>query len=189
MVEPKDLNRNDNISYQMITKSIKEQIKRFFFINPTVRLRVRQIEREINVPLPSAIRYAKELEEEKILKSSLIANVKLYSTDRTSENFLLEKRLFNIRELLKLKTFLIKELNNPTIIVFGSYSRGEDVEKSDIDIFIDNKSKVNLRKFEKDLKRNIQLFQYDDLKEIKNKELANNIINGFVLNGFVEVFK
>ena len=38
-------------------------------------------------------------------------------------------------------------------------------------------------------KRKIQLFKYRNIKEIKNFFLANNIINGIVLNGFVEVFK
>ena len=47
----------------MIRKSIKEEIKQYFLTNPTARKRVRQIESEVKVPLPSAIRYTKELEK------------------------------------------------------------------------------------------------------------------------------
>jgi len=177
----------------MITNNIKEQIKNYFFLNSTTRLRVRQIEREVKVPLPSVIRYTKELEQEGILKSTSIANVRLYSADRTSQTFLLEKKLFNIRSLFScgLVDFLVQEYSNPTIIVFGSYSRGEDVENSDIDLYLETPKKEikSLGLFKKKLKRKIQLFKYKNIKEIKNKELANNIINGVILNGFIEVFK
>lgn len=173
--------------------SIKEEIKEYFFINPTDRLRVRNIEKKLNLPLPSVIRYVKDLEKEEILKSSFIANIKLYSANRTSRNFLLEKKFFNIRSLYNrgLIDFLIQEYDNPVIIVFGSYAKGEDTEKSDIDIYIETSEKTmkNISSFEKKLNRTIQIFKYKSIKSIENKELANNIINGFTINGFLEVFK
>ena len=177
----------------MIRKPIKEKIKQFFFLNPTIKLRVRQIERQIKVPLPSVIRYTKELENEEILKSSEIANIITYSADRMSKQFLLEKKLFNIGQLFSSKVvdFLIEQFSNPTIITFGSYSKGEDIEKSDIDIYIESpvKKEINLKKFEKDHQRRIQIFIYNDITKVENKELANNILNGITLNGFVEFFK
>ena len=67
----------------------------------------------------------------------------------------------------------------------------EDIETSDIDIYIETLKKqvFNLEKFEKILQRKIQIFNYSNLDKIQNKELANNIINGLILNGFLEVFK
>jgi len=156
-------------------------------------LRVRQIERVIKSPLHSVIRYTKELEKQGILKSSSMAGMKLYSADRTSSSFLLEKGLYNLRSLYSsgLVEFLTQELSNPTIVLFGSYVRGEDVEKSDIDIYIESAKKElpSLNKFEKKLQRGIQLFKYKDISRVENKELANNIINGITLNGFLEVLK
>jgi len=174
----------------MITKSIKEQVMEYFFVNPTAKLRVRQLSRVVKVPLPSAIRYAKELEKEGILNSSEIAGVKFYSASRSSPVFLLEKKLFNIRSLLVLKDVLVKEFSNPTIVVFGSYSKGEDIERSDVDIFIESPSKkqVELPSMEKSLNRTIQFFRYKSIHDIKNKELANNIVNGIILNGYLKVF-
>ncbi len=172
--------------------SIKDGIKEYFFQNPTIKLRVRQIERTVKVPLPSVIRYTKELEQNKILKSSEIAGITTYSADRTSRQFLLEKRLFNIKQLFSsgLIDFLIEQLSNPAIIVFGSYVRGEDVEKSDVDIYIElsSKKEIDLKIFEKSLQRKIQVFRYKKIKDVENKELANNIVNGITLNGYVEVF-
>ena len=177
----------------MTTKNIKNKIKEYFLLNPTVKLRVRQIERKTKSPLPSVIRYMKELEKENILKSQIISNIKVFSADRGSKEFLLEKKIFNLRQLFAsgFTNYLTIEYSNAPIILFGSYSRGEDTENSDIDIYIETHSKKepDISNFEKKLSRNIQIFKYKDIKEIKNKELANNIINGITINGFIEVLK
>ena len=177
----------------MKTKNIKEVIKNHFFINPIIKMRVRQIERELKLSLPSVIRYCDELYNEGILKKEKISNVVLFSADRTSKHFLLEKKLYNIKNIYKsgLIDYLINELSNPIIIVFGSYSKGEDIENSDIDLYIETPSKreIKVEKFEKNLKRNIQFFVHSDIKQINNPNLMNNILNGVILNGFLEVFK
>ena len=51
----------------MKRKSIKEEIREYFFTYPTAKLRVRQIEKKLGLPLPSVIRYCRELKDEKIL--------------------------------------------------------------------------------------------------------------------------
>lgn len=169
----------------------KEKLKEYFFQHPTARLRVRQIEREVGIPLPSAIRYAKELEKEGILRTTEIAGVKLYSADRGSRKFLLEKRFYNIMQLYDsgLIDHLIKESINAPIILFGSYSRGEDIEDSDVDIFIETNIELkNLHKFEEKLRREIQIFRNKKINDIKNEHLINNILNGITLNSYVKVF-
>ena len=176
----------------MKSKNIKSKIKEYFMENPTEKLRVRQIERKLKVPLPSVIRYTKELEQEHILQKEQIANITLFCADRNSKEFLREKTFFNIIFIHKsgLIDYLIKEFGNPTIVLFGSYSRGEDTESSDIDIYIESssKQKPNSTKYKKILKKEIQLFIYSNIKKVPNPHLANNIINGIKLNGFIEVF-
>ncbi len=175
----------------MRINNVKQRVQEYFFLNPTAKLRVRQIERLVEVPLPSVIRYVKELEKEGILKRSEIAGITVYSADRTSKSFLLEKKLSNIRRLysLGLIDLFNKEFNNPAIVVFGSYAKGEDVENSDIDLYIEAQAKkMDFKELEKRLGRKIQVFMHKNIYKIGNKELANNIMNGIVLNGFVEVF-
>jgi len=165
----------------------------YFFLHPTMRLRVRQLERELHAPLPSVIRYARELEKEGILKTSEIGGSRLYSADRSSPSFLLEKRLSNIRSLYAsgLVAFLKEEYNGPAIVLFGSYARGEDVENSDIDIYVESGrgKEGGIPRFEKALGRKIHVMSAENLRSISNKGLANNIINGLILSGYVEVFK
>ena len=177
----------------MIRKNIKEIIREYFFVNPSAKLRVRQIEKTLKLPLPSVIRYCSELKNEGLLTTTKIGNVIFYVANRINNNFILEKKLFNIKQVCEagLIDYLKKELSNPVLILFGSYAKGEDTENSDIDLYIETSSKegINLNKFEKILNRKIQVLRHKSIKEVKNKHLANNIINGVILNGFIEVFK
>ncbi|PIN90204.1 hypothetical protein COU57_04155 [Candidatus Pacearchaeota archaeon CG10_big_fil_rev_8_21_14_0_10_32_14] len=177
----------------MKQKNIKQIILEHYFINPSSKMRVRQIERELKIPLPSIIRYTKELEKEKLLSKLTIDKVVFYTASRDSKKFLLEKKLFNVKVLCDsgLIDYLIDYLSNPSIVIFGSFSKGEDIESSDIDLYIETPSKkeINLEKFEKLLKRKIQIFKQKQISDIKNPHLINNILNGITLNGIIEVIK
>ena len=177
----------------MKRKDIKETIKEHFFVHPTTKLRVREIERVLKLPLPSVIRYCRELAKEGILDIAQMGNVRFYTAKRGSQEYLLEKQLYNIKQLHRsgLIEYVRIELSNPAIILFGSYAKGEDTEESDIDIYLEtpSKKKVDLEKFKRILKREIQIFQHKSLKDISNPHLANNIINGIIVNNYIEVFK
>ena len=177
----------------MAIKDIKESIKNYFLVNPLSKLRVRPMERLLKLPLPSVIKYCKELIKEGILTTVKTGNVVFYTADRANYNFVLEKQLFNLRQIYTsgIIDYIRIELSNPTIILFGSYAKGEDTENSDIDLYIETSSKkiINLKQFEKNLQRKVQVFLHGNISEIKNNHLANSILNGIVLNGFVEVFK
>lgn len=172
---------------------IKQKIKEHFLTNPTSKLRVRNIEKTLKLPLPSVIRYCKELRTEGILTTINIENVTFYTAERANKIYRLEKKLFNLKSIYNsgLIEYLKTELSNPVIVVFGSFSKGEDTETSDIDLYIETASKkeINLKKFEKILQRKIQVFRHKNIHEIKNGNLSNNIINGITLNNHIEVFE
>lgn len=94
--------------------------------------------------------------------------------------------MHNLDQIINLIEFLKKEFMPNCIILFGSFARGEDIEDSDIDLFLECKKKnINLSKFEKQLNRKIQLHFNDNFKQYA-KELKNNIINGIILDGYIE---
>ena len=67
-----------------------------------------------------------------------------------------------------------------SIILYGSYNKGEDIESSDIDIFIDSKKfNINLEKYQKYLGRNIHLL----FKEEASKSLIESINQGTIIFG------
>src|SRR3989344_5631042 len=124
-------------------KDIKQTVREFFFVNPTAKLRVREIERTLKLSLPSVIRYCKELEKESILTTIKTGNVNFYTANRGGEKYLLEKKLCNIKKIYKsgLIEHIRHELSNPAIVLFGSFAKGEDTEESDIDLYIKNPPK------------------------------------------------
>ncbi|PIN80603.1 hypothetical protein COV16_00550, partial [Candidatus Woesearchaeota archaeon CG10_big_fil_rev_8_21_14_0_10_34_8] len=83
---------------------------------------------------------------------------------------------------------LEEEFPGATIILFGSFSRGDDTSASDIDIaIIGRKEKeINLEKFEKLLERKININSYSALKDV-HKDLRENICNGIVLVGGIQL--
>ncbi len=83
---------------------------------------------------------------------------------------------------------LKSEYQPDCIVVFGSAVRGEDTEDSDIDLFLQAKAKeINLNEFEENLSRSIQLHISKSVEEY-SEELRNNIANGTVLHGYLEIF-
>ena len=72
-----------------------------------------------------------------------------------------------------------------SVSVIGSYSTGEDIEESDIDLVLISKTAgdISLKKYEKMLNRKIHLMvvDYDSLSD----EFYTNLINGIVLDGFI----
>lgn len=87
-----------------------------------------------------------------------------------------------------LSNYLFHALPGGTIVLFGSYGRGEDTIMSDLDIaVIGRKNKIlDLEKYEKILKRKINVNFYNSWAEI-HKHLKNNLLNGIVLHGNVDL--
>jgi predicted nucleotidyltransferase len=148
------------------------------------------MERALRIPLPSAIRYAKELQKEGILDRISIGTTTFY-TGSTSKTFVFEKKLFNLQALHMsgIIDYIEQAYSSPTVVLFGSFDKGEDIETSDIDLYIETPSRkeLDLSTFEKRLGRKIEVFRHTSIRDIANKELGNSIINGTVLRGFLEV--
>src|SRR3989344_3830813 len=96
------------------------------------------------------------------------------------------KRTENLKMLYEsgILAFLEEHFRGTTIILFGSYSRGDDTYTSDIDLaIIGTKEKDrDLSAFEKTLEKKVSLNFYGSFKEI-HKDLMENLCNGIVLAG------
>ena len=74
------------------------------------------------------------------------------------------------------------------IVLFGSFRKGDSVNESDIDIFIETARnlKPDLSEFEEKLKHKIQIFKETDINKLPPR-LFNNVINGIKLEGFFKI--
>lgn len=166
------------------------------FLESTRQFHLREIARKISISPETAKKYLTQFTKKELLVCTRERGNLLYEGNASNEEFRFEKRIWNIRRIRE--SGLLTELNNklaePTIILFGSWARGENHEESDVDIFIrtEETTEPNLKKYEKKLGE-IQLLLYNrkkfELLRKHNKELLNNIINGVILYGYVDIWE
>ncbi|MBR9704008.1 nucleotidyltransferase domain-containing protein [Candidatus Pacearchaeota archaeon] len=137
-----------------------------------------------------------DLEEKGLIEITKLSNLWRIKAKQDSWNLIKLKITFNLNFIYQsgLVEFLNDHYGNPkSIILFGSFRKGEDVTDSDIDIAIENNDIKDYRTeglrelvdFEKTINRKIQLHLFN--KKNVDYDLFNSIANGIVLSGFLEV--
>jgi predicted nucleotidyltransferase len=173
----------------MLTENNDMKVLKLFFDSPEKKFHIRQISRLTKLSPPGVLKIVKRLSDEGFLlseKSKLVKNISAPRTDK----FIQAKRMFNVYSLYDcgIIRFLREKYEEPeAIILFGSYSKGEDTSKSDIDIAIITSKSIllGMKKFESVLKRKINLHEI----KINNadKSFLNSLSNGIVLYGYLKM--
>ncbi len=158
-----------------------------FFEDCYRRISVREYAKIINVSPPTASKILMEYHKEGLLKKQEDRNYLFFFTNKENKVFIELSKVYWMDKLKEVVEYIENKTVNPTIILFGSLSKAEVTPDSDIDItIISSKKNISLEDYEKKLKRKIQVFWFDNFKEIP-KELKNNILNGYSLSGKVEI--
>ena len=179
----------------MLQKDNRHKILKLFFEDPApkgIGFQLREISRKCKIAPTSVKRYLNELEKEKLIvkKKHRIHDYPVYYANRDNEYFKFLKKIDTIQSIkeIGLLDYLEDVCMPDAIVLFGSASKGEDIKDSDIDLFLLCKEKkLNLKKYEKGLKRRINIFFESNFNKISN-ELKNNIINGVILRGYLKAF-
>ena len=185
--------------YQIKWTRLQSEIFRLLCIKSGQSLNLRGIARSLKKS-PTAVSNAlQDLEKGGLIKIKKDGNINLLSIELNKDNqeAINMKRVENLRMIYEsgLAKFLQDKFPGTTIILFGSYSRGEDVwtnsneeHKSDIDIaVIGTKGKeLELTKFDKKLERTVFINFYHSFKEI-HKHLRDSILNGILLSGSIDI--
>lgn len=173
---------------------LMEKVLGVFLESPAQKYHVRGIARKLGISPRTAKKYLAALCSDGYLKMEKDGIYEKYRAYQDSQIFKDRKVFHTIRKLRESEIigYIEEEMNYPAIILYGSAARGEDTVESDIDLFIISKVKkeIDVSGFEKKLDMEIQLMNMDEteFKKGKNGELQNNMLNGIVLSGFVEVF-
>ncbi len=167
----------------MVQKSSYFRTLEVFFTEPTNLHFIKEISRKIKIA-PTSIKKNIQL----LLKENLIIKKESkpfdgYVANRNNQKFIFLKKVYNLFSLEEIKDFVEKNISPKLFVVFGSYSLGEDIENSDIDLFMLSKTKkLDLKKFEKNLEREINLIILNDFKDLE-KPLQHKVHNGILLCG------
>jgi len=174
-----------------------DRLLEYFINEPEREFHVRELAK-LTKKSPSTIsKYLTEFEKKELLTSEKKLNHLFFKANTKSTAFKDKKLFYNIQKIRN--SGLIEQLNdkyNPeAIILFGSFAKADNIITSDVDILVvtPSKKEINLEKFERKLKHQVQLFLHSkkELETMKasNKNLLNNFVNGIVLEGFWEIFK
>lgn len=178
--------------YKLNWTPLQNKILRFLTINAGSPKSQREIAKTLKASPTAIANSLKQLKKEQLatLKKQGNLNLNLIELNRENQMAIEFKQTENLRLIYETRVITLLEEKFPgsTIILFGSYSRGEDTIKSDIDIaIIDSKEKtIELEQYEKILNREITINFYDSFKSI-HKHLQESLCNGIVLSGGIEL--
>ena len=166
-------------------------ILKMFFEEPNREFNVREVARITNLSPPKISKESKNLAKIGILLERKERIFNLYKANLDDDLYKDLKIFYTIRQLKE--SGLIDSLNKfylkPTLSLFGSSASGIDIENSDLDLLVVSeniKEFKDVKKFENKLKRNIHIFNVKDIKDLKNKGLINNVLNGIVIQGKIK---
>jgi len=178
---------------------LQQEILKYLMAHAGKSFNARGLARPLNRTQAGIIKAMPKLEKSGLVKVGKDKDSGRWSIefDRDNREAIDLKRTENLKMIYEsgLARFLEYSFPGTTIILFGSYSRGEDVwsedserHKSDVDIaIIGTKDKgINLTKFDKILERYVIINFYPSFKEI-HKNLKNNILNGILLFGSADI--
>lgn len=169
---------------------INDDVLGLFFLNPTTSFHVRAVAKKQHISTPTASYKLKQLAKTGLLIKEAKANLLLFRANLENPSFIVRKRIYNLRQLYS--SGIVEALNAhyaqpEAVVLFGSYARGEDIERSDIDIAVTASipRSVALGQYEKLLHRKIQLLELKPSN--RTPELINSLANGIVLSGYLKV--
>lgn len=168
-----------------LVNTSEEEVLEFFCMNPTKKYSVSEVSEELSYSKPSISSKFDDLNDKGVLDLVEERNSKLASFNRGENTDL--KQLVNLDRLHT--SDLIKEIVEDykypeTIILFGSYSKGEDTEQSDIDIAVITSENLD-KEYGKIMGREISVteFKPDEIPE----NMLETLANGIILHGYLNI--
>lgn len=165
-----------------------------FFEDPNKRFGIRELSRIVKINHTTVRQHLSRLADEGFLSAKKEGTYSFYQLmlSKKTTNLKLYYNLEKLRES-NLVQDLEKAYDLPVIVLFGSYASAFDDKNSDIDICLISsiEKEFNAERYEKKLNRKVSIhkFSRESWKKIRktNPNLINNICNGIVLSGELEV--
>lgn len=166
---------------EMFEKYIEWKIIRLFLGNPTTPFYVKEVARRLKVSPSSVSNFLNHMQYDGVFKKEIAGNAHFYRLNNELE---IVKKLKVFYTLLKIQNLnlvdLFKEKDETIIslVLYGSYSSGENDERSDFDLLVISNQKKDfievLQRIEKEIGKEavVERFSIASWKEIKRKDKA-----------------
>jgi len=186
----------ESTKFQLELNEAYQKVLLWFFSYPTQEITLSELVKNIEISKTTANRIVNRLVDEGFIRKKIVGKVwQLICNQKHPYNY--TKRVwYNIMAIYGsgiLNKIYQKNLNPKTIILFGSYRKGDDTEESDIDIAVEVADNIELKieelgiisklLYRKNVPVNIHIFSRNKI----DLNLFANIANGIILEGFLEV--
>jgi len=181
---------------KQLIQSSKQRVLEVFFRYPEKEFSLSDLAKEAGVAKPHIGDILTEFQRLGFITIVKLSKIWRIKSNQNNFNFIKSKIVYNLNFVYQsgLVDFLVEHLEHPkAIILFGSFRKGEDFSTSDIDIAVEVDAEEDYKTirleilvdFEREIGRKIQIHLFNR----KNIDLHvfNNIANGIVLAGFLEV--
>ena len=183
---------------KLYEETAKNKIIEILFKYPEKEFSLSDLAREAGVAKANIGNILNEFQEAGFITIEKLTKIWRIKANQTNWLFIRSKIIYNLNFVYKsgLVEFLVDFFKNPkAIILFGSFRKGEDISNSDIDIAIESDEVKEyettglreLSEFEKAIGKKIQIHLFN--RENIDIGVFNNIANGILLWGFLEVKK
>ncbi len=175
----------------MFLKDNRLKVLEVFLKNPDENIHHRELSRRVGISASGLLKILAKLKKEDLIKIEKGNVLNIITASKTKEFYYL-KRAYNLYSVYA--SGVVEQLADlyeepEAIVLFGSFGKGEDAGKSDIDIAIITKKRISpdLRRFENVLGKHIHLVEID-IRQAE-KAFINSLANGIVLKGNLEVIR
>ncbi|NCO96708.1 MAG: hypothetical protein COY38_00485 [Candidatus Aenigmarchaeota archaeon CG_4_10_14_0_8_um_filter_37_24] len=184
--------------HKLYDETAKQKVAEVLFRYPEKEFSLSDLAREAGIAKPNIGGILGEFQEAGLITIEKLSKIWRIKANQTSWLYIRSKIVYNLDFVYRsgLVEFLVDFYKNPrAVVLFGSFRKGEDLSNSDIDIAIETDEAKEyqitglreLAEFEQIIGRKIQihLFSRSDI----DIGVFNNIANGILLWGFLEVKK
>jgi len=182
----------------MIFNTTSGKIIKYFFEKPYEQIHLRELSRKTKTSV-----YATKITVDKLVKQNILlenrqGNLRVIKPNMENQFFKQLKIAYSIKKIIESNIIKHLETNIPAIshiILYGSTAKGEDDEKSDIDLLIIGQRKmIDISKYQTKIGKEINLIimRWSDWREQpkSNKAFYREILtNGIPLYGDIPVIE
>lgn len=164
------------------------ELLQFLCTHPTTEFSISELAEENGISKPWAAEKVDEFREEGIVTVEEKGNMKQVRFNRDSDGAKRLKQVINLEAFRRSGVLdeIVETFSYPeTVVLFGSFAKGEDVERSDIDIAVISTEEGDVEG--SILERDVSLHVFNPGEVPGN--MVESLANGIVLYGHLEVGK
>ena len=154
--------------FELLSKKSISKVIRYFLEHPTTKIHAQKLMNEMKISKKSMLDGLHEAVKAGILETEEIGRTKRYSLKRTGAIARQLKILYSIDRILP----LLKGMEEVEVYLYGSAARGEDTEKSDIDLLIigEKPSREVIGKLGREEKLKSVYFTHEEYSQLARKD-------------------